>query len=190
MRISLNLSTAEASHERFALAWAVPAVVLGLAGLVLLNVFGVRQYRAYRADRLQVADIQRREAELRGKEADVRRDLEKPAYGDLLRQVSFVNTLIDSRNVSLTELVGKLAQFVPKDARLTTLALVSQDQDLVIRFTIAGKSEDAVEALLNALEDSPNFKDVSILNQGFSDESSQAGQIAVVCTARYVPGAH
>jgi len=187
MKTTLNLSTVHASWERYALAWAIPALVAGLAGLVLLIVGSRRQYRTFRADQQQVQEIQKREADLRGREAAVRRELDKPAYLELLRQVRFVNALIDAKQVSITGLIAEMVRFMPADARMSALSMESQNQDLMVHFTVIVKNESALESFLNKLEATPDFKDVTIVNSGFEESGSQPGQVPVLCTARYVP---
>ncbi len=53
---------------------------------------------------------------------------------------------------------------------------------------ITARNEDAIETFINDLEDAPDFKDVSILNQGFQEDSTQADQVNIICSARYLPG--
>ena len=129
--------------------------------------------------------------ELRNQEAAIRKKLEDPAYRKLLLEAQFVNKLIDQRVLSLTELSARLAGLLPEDAHLTGLALTSPKkpgEDYLLRLGITAKSEDAIDTFLNDLEDAPDFKDVSITNQGFQEEGSQAQQIILLCTARYLPG--
>jgi len=189
MRITLNLSTADGSRGRYTLAWAIPATVVGLVGLVGLGVSAAREIREYRVVQRQVVETQQHEEQLRGQEAAMRKELDKPEYGELLRQARFVNSLIDRKQVSLTELAAKFAEIMPEGARLGGLALTTKGEDTVVRFTITAKSDEAVETVLGALEDAPDFKDVAIVNQGFQEEGAQPGQVNVSCTARYVPGA-
>jgi hypothetical protein len=84
-----------------------------------------------------------------------------------------------------------LAGLLPEDAHLTGLILVAPKKpgdDYMLRMGITARNEDAVETFINDLEDAPDFKDVSILNQGFQEQSSQPDQVNVICTARYLPG--
>lgn len=192
MRITLNLSPMASLRDRYALAWAVPATLIGLAALVLLGRASLHEYRDYRGIQHQVAEVQMRTGELSNQEAAIRRKLEDPAYRELLRQARFVNKLIDQRELSLTELSARLAGLLPEDAHLTGLALIPPKKpgdDNAVRMGITAKGEDAFETFLNDLEDAPDFKDVSIINQGFQEDSSQGQQVNIVCTARYLPGA-
>jgi hypothetical protein len=54
-----------------------------------------------------------------------------------------------------------------------------------VRLAVTGKDESSVEDFLSKLEDSPSFRDVAIVNEGF--ETTAPGEpIQVVFTARYV----
>jgi hypothetical protein len=191
MKITLNLSPAASLRDRLALAWAVPATVMGLAALIILGRASLQEYRDYRGIRSQLSEIQARSNDLHKQETAIRRKLDDPAHRELFRQVRFVNKLIDQREVSLTQLSARVAGLLPDDAFLTGLALSvpkKPAEDYVVRLGISAKNEDAIETFLNDLEDAPDFKDVSIINQGFQEASTQADQVSVLCTARYLPG--
>lgn len=103
-----------------------------------------------------------------------------------------MNALIDQKKLSLTEVSGRIAGLLPEDAHLTGLALASPKKEGEIsydlRMAITARNEDAIETFINDLEDAPDFKDVSILNQGFQEDSTQADQVNIICSARYLPG--
>lgn len=192
MRITLNLSPSASLRDSYALVWAVPATLVGLAAFVLLGRASLREYRDYRGMQHQLSEIQARADNFHNQEAAIRKKLEYPAYRELYRQARFVNKLIDQRELSLTELSARLADLLPDDAYLMGLTLTSSKKpgdDYEVRMGISAKSEDAIEAFLNNLEDSPDFKDVTITNQGFQEESSQPEQVNIICEARYLPGA-
>ena len=191
MKITLNLSPAASARDRYALAWAIPATLVGLAVLILLGRASLQEYREYRGFQIQLTEVQTRADELHNQEEALRRKFEHPAYRKLLGQARFVNGLIDQRELSLTELSARLAGLLPEDAHLTGLMLTSPKrpgEDYVVRMGITAKGEDAIETFINDLEDAPDFKDVSIINQGFQEESSQGQQVSLMCTARYLPG--
>jgi hypothetical protein len=192
MKITLNLSPQPSARDRYALAWGIPVTLLGLAAIVILGRASLHEYRNYQEIQHQLTEVQLRAEELRNQEAAIRRKLEYPAYREVLRLSKFINKLIDQREFSPTELSGRLAGFLPEDVHLTGLMVTSPKRpgdDYMVRLGITAKGEDGVETFINDLEDSPDFKDVSIINQGFQEESAQGQQVNLICTARYLPGA-
>ncbi|HXW16062.1 MAG TPA: hypothetical protein VEN79_16260 [Terriglobia bacterium] len=191
MRITLNLSAAPSLRDRYALSWAVPTAIVGLAVLIILGRASLQEYRDYRGIQVQLVEVQTRTADLHNQEAALRRKFEDPVYRNLLRRAQFVNNLIEQRQLSLVEASARLAGLLPENAHLTALALTSPTKpgdDYMIRMGITARNEDAIETFINDLEDAPDFKDVSILNQGFEEQSSQPDQVSIICTARYLPG--
>jgi hypothetical protein len=186
MRITLNLTIAESARDRFALLWAIPATLAGLALLVSLSRSTLEEYREFHDVQRQVLEVQKHADELKKQEVDIRSKLEDPALGDLLRNAQFVNGLIDDKQMSVANLAAQLSDLLPEDAHLTGLAMTSKNGTLSLRMGVAAKSEDALEDFLNQLEDAKQFKDVSM---GFQEDAQQSGQVNVMLTARYLPGA-
>lgn len=189
MKVELNLARAESRGERYALAWAVPALALGLAGLLYLGHSATHELGRIREVRAKVAAFREQDTRLRERESALRRDLDQPQFREVFREVQFVNGLIERKQLSLTELAARVTKLLPQDARLAELALVPQTDQLTVRFVINAKNEVAVENFVSSLEDSPDFKDPVIANQGFEEQGSAAGPVTVSCSARYVPEA-
>jgi Tfp pilus assembly protein PilN len=188
MKVVLNLAIPPSARERYALYWAIPATLLGVAGLAFLLLFTVRSFREYKGVQKSVAEQQGRENTLRAQEMALRKQLEEPESRRLLDDVQFVNDLIEKKRVSLSSLATDITDLMPDEVRLTGLALVPEGQELAVRFVITGKSEEAVERFLSDLEDSPHFKDVAIVNQGFEQTGAASELENIACTAHYLPG--
>jgi len=186
--VVLNLAIPPSARERYALYWAIPATLLGVAGLAFLLLFTVRSFREYRAVQKSVVEQQGRENTLRAQEMALRKQLEEPESRRLLDDVQFVNDLIEKKRVSLTGLAADLSDLIPDEVRLTGLALAPQGQELAVRFVITGKNEEAIERFLSDLEDSPHFKDVAIVNEGFEQTGAASEVENIACTAHYLPG--
>jgi regulator of replication initiation timing len=189
MRISLNFSYAESWRDRYALVWAIPATTVGLLGALVLGIYALREFRQLREVRQQVAEVARRDDALRLQEDGLRRELASPQHRELLTKVRFVNTLIGQKRLSLTDLAGRLTEFLPENARLTALELNSKEkeEDYTLRMMIAAKNEEAVETFLARLKDAPDFADVAISNDGFQEETANPAEVQMACTARYLP---
>ena len=188
MKVVLNLAIPPSARERYALYWAIPATLLGVTGLAFLLLFTVRSFREYKAVQKSVAEQQGRENTLRAQEMALRKQLEEPEYRRLLDDVQFVNALIEKKRVSLPGLAADITDLMPDEVRLTGLALAPDGQELAVRFVIAGKSEEAIERFLSDLEDSPHFRDVAIVNQGFEQTGAASELENIACTAHYMPG--
>jgi Tfp pilus assembly protein PilN len=188
MKVVLNLAIAPSARERYALYWAIPATLLGVTGLAFLLLFTVRSFRAYRAVQKSVAEHQGLENTLRAQEMALRKQLEEPESRRLLDDVQSVNALIEEKRFSLTGLAADITDLIPDEVRLTGLALAPEGQELAVRFVITGKSEEAIERFLSNLEDSPHFKDVAIINQGFEQAAGASELENIACTAHYLAG--
>ncbi len=188
MRVALNLAIPASARERYALFWAIPATLLGVAGLAFLLLASVRSYREYRAVQKSIARYQDRENALRAQEMALRRQLEEPQSRRFLDNVQIVNALIEKKRISLTDLAAEVTDLIPDEVRLTALALAPEGQELAVRFVITGKNEEALEQFLSHLEDSPHFKDVAIINEGFEEAGASSELENIACTAHYLVG--
>ena len=188
MRVTLNLAIPPSARERYALLWAIPATLLGIAGLVLIILFSDRSYRQYKVVHASVVRYQDRDNALRAQEMALRRVLEEPASRRLLNDVQFINALIEAKQVSLTSLAADITELIPDDVRLSALAMQPDGHELAVRFVITGKNAEAIERFLSDLEDSPHFKDVAIINEGLEETGANAELENIACTAHYVAG--
>jgi Tfp pilus assembly protein PilN len=188
MRVALNLAIPASARERYALFWAIPATLLGVAGLAFLLLASVRSYREYRAVQKSIARYHDRENALRAQEMALRRQLEEPQSRRFLDNVQIVNALIEKKRISLSGLAAEVTDLIPDEVRLTALALAPEGQELAVRFVITGKNEEALEQFLSNLEDSPHFKDVAIINEGFEEAGASSELENIACTAHYLVG--
>jgi hypothetical protein len=188
MKIALNLAIAPSARERYAAYWAIPATLLGLAGLVFLLVFSNRSYKEYKNVEKSAAECQQQVNALTAQEMVLRRRLEEPRTRQLVNNAQFINGLINARRFSLSELAADITHLMPAEVCLTGLASAPEGQEIAVRFVITGKSEKAIELFLSNLEDSPRFKDVAIINQGFEKQGSASDLENIACTAHYLVG--
>ncbi|HEV2177812.1 MAG TPA: hypothetical protein VGW33_11535 [Terriglobia bacterium] len=188
MRIELNLSPAQSLRQRYLLYWAAPAGFLALLLLVRLALSMPASWREYRAARDAALQEQQHDGQLRQRAAAVERTLERPEYRETLREVQFINGLIEQKKLSLAELTAKVTALLPPQVRLTALALPDASGDPLIRLGIEGGSERDMEDFLTHLEDSPDFQDVTVMNQGFEQKGPNAAPVTINCSARYVGG--
>lgn len=187
MKFALNLSLSQSFRHRHALAWSVPLLAGSLVLLARL-LFSIQvDWRDYRTVGQAVSREEARLNDLAAREAALQQKLDRPESQAVLREVQFVNFLIDQRRFSLTDLTAKVTALLPPQARLTTLRVPDSSGDPLVQFGIEGSSEEPVETFVSNLEDSPDFRDVTVTNQGFEEKSGGA-PVSITCSARYVGG--
>lgn len=187
MKVYLNLAVAPSRRERYALAWAVPTFVVALLVLVYLASGAIRDFHHSRETRQALTSLQAKDTRLSSRETELRLQLTRPEFRKMIVETRFVNHLINQRLFSLTDLTVKVGKLLPMNVKLNGLGLAGTDQHPEVRFAVLAKSEQAVESFLNNLEDSKDFSDVTIRNQGFrGGEGGSPEQVALTCTARYV----
>ncbi|HEV2425064.1 MAG TPA: hypothetical protein VGZ29_09585 [Terriglobia bacterium] len=191
MKVNVNLARAQGFRQRHLVAWSVP--VLAVAGLLLLRmIVGVQaNWREYRAVGGAADREAARQNDLLVREAALHRKLDEPDNRALLREVQFINQLIDERRLAFDELTDKVTAMLPPQARLSGLSMPDASGEPLVHFMIEGASEEPVETFLTNLENSPDFRDVVITNQGFEEQDSGAGAkagapVSITCSARYV----
>ncbi|HUY13131.1 MAG TPA: hypothetical protein VMX16_05780 [Terriglobia bacterium] len=186
MKINLNLGKTENVFERYILVWAAPALVL--AGLFLMR--GV--YIAAR-DFLQVRRVEKSVLEYQG-QISILQDranraqhlLVNPSTRELERKADFLNSLIDQKQVSLSEVTMKVSRLLPGETRLAGLAAVPTKTSPQVRVSVEGKTVEAVDTFLDNLEQSPDFSDIIVTGQAFKKPGPQGSLIALKCTVSYV----
>ncbi len=189
MKVYLNLAVTPSRRERYALAWALPAFVVALLVFVYLAAAALHGFRRSREVRSSLAGVQAKDANLRSRETELRLALQRPKLQQMIYETEFVNHLIDQRQFSLTELTVKVSKLLPFNVKLNGLGLAGSDSQPEVQFAVMGKSEEAIESFLSNLEDSKDFSNVTIKNQGFqAGPNAGAEQVALICTARYLTG--
>ncbi len=185
MKVTLNLALLPSRRERYALSWAIPLTLLSAVGLVYIIQSGigtVREYRHIQGDIVQMQDLNQK---LTRQEKDLRQAVEQPEFRVVSRQAQYLNSLIDEKKVSAADLVMRIGELMPDDVHLSSLSL-RQSKGYVVNFSVVGKGEEALEKFLTALEDSPDFQDISVSGEGFRAQGDNEGSVTINCTARYV----
>jgi len=189
VKVNVNLARAQGFRQRHLVAWSVPALAIAVILMLRMIVGAELDWRQYRSVRASADKEAGRQMDLLTREAALHRKLDEPDNRALLNEVHFINELIDQRRLSFGELTDKVTALLPPQARLAGLSMPDASGDPLVHFAIEGASEEPVETFLTNLENSPDFKDLIITNQGFEEKESGAGApVSITCNARYVGG--
>ncbi|HLI29788.1 MAG TPA: PilN domain-containing protein [Terriglobia bacterium] len=188
MKVTVNLAHPKARFERSVYFWGLALVVLGLALLVRILMVTGREVIEYRKVSRSVLSYQGEIGDLRNRESRLRASLRRPATQQLYDQISFLNSLIAQKQVSLSGLTLKLSGLLPSQTRLTSLALVESQGGPRVELSVEGEGNDSVYSFLSRLENSPDFDSVAVTNQAFEPQGPDKGDVTLSCSARYVGG--
>jgi hypothetical protein len=185
VKIELNLVRPASRLERSASIWAPALIIASLALLVriLWSAWGGfvefrNVHRSVLTYRAEIADVQR-------KEIHVSQVLHRTRTLTLYRQISFLNALIDRKQLSLSDLALRVIKLLPTQTRLESLALAETDQAPVVQFSVEGE-QDGVYAFLGNLEESPDFEAPGKVTEAIEQQGTNKGMVLLTCTARYV----
>lgn len=187
MKITLNLAALPSRRERYALAWAMPLAVMGAAGVVFFAIQGVRNIREYQIVQKDIVRLENRNRQLVLEENDLKKSVDRPEYQAVSREAHYVNSLIEAKKISVADLILKVSNLMPDAVHLSGFNL-AQNPVISVRFSVVGRDEEALETFLTALEDSSDFQDVAVVNEGFQTEGDVNSPVTITCTARYVGG--
>lgn len=187
MTITFNLARPRSFCDRYLMVWAVPALGLGLLLLVQFLASARADYRQAQRVRATLERERARAGQLRGRELALRRELDQPRYRDVLKQVRGVNSLIDEKRLSLTEVTVEIARLLPPQARLSSLSVAAAAGGPLVRVGVEAQAAAQAETFVANLEQSPDFKDVTVTQQSFVLKPGEP--VTVNCTAHYAgPG--
>lgn len=188
MKVALNLSTRPSLRQRYALLWTVPFTLGALVWFIYSVFLAAHNISEYHQRHRSLVNYQTRENALRAQEMAMRRNLDRPQFRELLREAGFVNALIDQKQFSLTELTAKVTKILPPQARLTTFSFSQAAGEPVVRLSVESSGQEALQTFVNNLEESPDFKEVTITQQGLEQKGGPAGPVTITCSARYEGG--
>jgi hypothetical protein len=195
VKIELNLARPRSRFDRVS---AVGAPVLIIASLALLPRIlypawvGFVEYRKVHRSVLtyqaEIADLQRQEAQ-------VWQVLRRPPTLKLYHQITFLNSLIDQKRLSLSDLALRVTKLLPAQTRLDSLTLSDAEETPVVRtpvvlmpvvqFSVVGE-QDGVYGFLSNLEQAPDFGAPTNLSETIEKEGTEQGLVHLECRAEYL----
>ena len=202
MKTTLNLATPPSRRERYGFAWAVPTALVGFALLIWMSLSTWHTLVNYRAVRRSLEGVSAHDQDLKSKIGAIEHELRKPESAQLFRETRFVNRLIAQRQFGVTDLTERTSRLMPADARLVSLTIGQWDPEKgspSVKFAVEAKDEKSAEQFLTSLENSPDFSDVVVRDQGQEEDQSSpdsdsetkptsgGGRVMLICTATYAP---
>jgi|SRR5579871_3706353 len=166
MRIPINLASEPFRRDR---PIVVTLACVAIFGCLLLGVqtATILSHRAQAAATLRTID--RLNAQLRtidSEQARLNARLRQPQNAEVLDRSLFLNTLIDRKAISWTQIFADLEKVMPYNVQLVSVRLpeIDSQNQVLLDMVVGAKEVGPVLELLKKLEGSPQFGPVNMQN--------------------------
>jgi type IV pilus assembly protein PilN len=187
MRLEINLASQPYEDARqFWMRWGTAAGAVGLLTLILLGV-DISGWIAARHDHLTMARQRTLIAERDRTRSEAERVLNLPENRTTRDESQFLNQLIVKKAFSWTRVLENLEKVMPARVHVVSISPeVDDDNDLMLKMTVAGDSRDRALELERRMEDSRRFANVNIARANKIDsKTGDTEQVELV--AIYIP---
>jgi hypothetical protein len=185
VKIGLNLARPPSHLERYSALGAPVLILVTLALLARILVSAWGGFVEFRKVHRSVLRYQAETTELQRQETQALSLLHRPPTLQLYRQISFLNSLIEQKKLSLSDLAWRVAKLLPSQTRLQSLALTDLEEMPVVQFSVEGE-QDGVYAFLGNLEGSSDFGRPTNLSESIEQQGAEKGLVVLRCSAQYV----
>jgi type IV pilus assembly protein PilN len=175
LKVRLNLATkALETHRRFLAISGAIGVVAGIFFLALgWHVYSVR--KADEALRVKVAALRQEMIGLEQQRNELERFFAQPENAKLHERSAFLNTLIDEQSLNWTQMFMDLEKILPAGVRVTSIEPAHEKGRVTVKLTVGASSDEAKLKFLHALEKSPAFTHVELINERVNTSATAGG---------------
>src|SRR5579871_6255453 len=185
MKVRLNLSTSPLeSNRRFALA----AGVIGTVAILAFLILSYRTYSTWRSDKdlrakqdaleLQIAKLQQQRQQLSA-------FFENPQTVARRQRAAYLNSLIQQRAFPWIKIFMDLERILPEGVRVVSIEPKLAGDSLQLTFLVGAMSDESKLKFLKALEKSPEFSHIELLNESRPARQDSTDRIVLSLQAEY-----
>lgn len=177
MKVRLNLATNPLqTHRKFL---AVSGLIGAIAGLSVLalgwHVYSVR--RSNEALRARAAAVRQEMVGLVGQREKLEEFFKEEQNARLNERSTFLNSLIDEQSLNWTQMFMDFEKILPTGVRLVSIEPAHDKGRVLVKLQVGAISDEAKLKLIRALENSPAFKDLKLVNERTSDPQQGTGDV-------------
>jgi type IV pilus assembly protein PilN len=185
MKVRLNLSTSPLESNR---RFAVGAGVIGTLAILALLVLSYRTYSVWRDDRtltgmrdtleIQISNLERQRQGLSG-------FFENPQTVQRRQRAAYLNSLIQQRAFPWIKIFMDLEQILPEGVRVVSIEPKLAADTVQLTFLVGAMSDESKLKFLKALESSPEFSHIELLNETRPNQPNQFDRVLLSLQAQY-----
>ncbi len=190
MRLDINLASQPYEDSRqFWLRWGTAVGVMAILTLTLLTLTVTGWMNASK-DRAAMSEKRTLIAKCDQKRAEAESILNLPQNRVTRDTSQFLNGLIERKAFSWTQVLENMEKVMPPRVHLVAISpgLDEDNQQLILKMTVAGDSRDRAIELARHMEDSRRFSQTTITGERFLERNSNSSDTEQFdVTAVYVP---
>jgi type IV pilus assembly protein PilN len=185
MKVRLNLSTSPLESNR---RFTVAATAIGTIAVLALLVLSVRTFSIWRSDKLlrarqdaldvQIARLQQQRKEL----SDF---FENPQTVQRRQRAAYLNSLIQQRAFPWIKIFMDLERILPEGVRVVSIEPKMEGDTVQLTFLVGALSDESKLKFLKALENSPEFSHIELLNEAHPTRVDQTDRVVLSLQAEY-----
>jgi len=186
MRVNINLATQPYEDaNRFWLRWGGALAALGLFTLILVYLTAAGWVSA-RRDREMTHEREAQIAVRDQQKAGAQALMNLPQNSSTRDRSQFLNDLFQRKEFSWTKAFEDLEKLMPPRLHVVSMRPeMSADNQLEIKFVVAGESRDRAIELVRKMETSQRFQQTQIERESFSN--GNVAEVQFDLTSLYVP---
>ena len=190
MRIDVNLASHPYEDSRqFWIRWGTALVLLSILSAALIAQTAIGFMFASQ-DYNMISQIKREISKREQERTQAETFLSQPQNRVIRDRSQFLNGLIERKAFSWTQVFTDLERVMP--ARLHVVSIhpeLNEDDQLLIKLTVAGESRERALDLVRKMEESPRFRQPEINTENTQMNSQTPGDnVEFTISALYVPG--
>ncbi len=186
MRVNINLASQPYEDaRRFWFKWGAGIAALGIFTLALIYL-AVAGWFLARRDREMIRSREAQIAVRDGQKAEAQALMNLPENTSTRDRSQFLNDLFQRKAFSWTKAFEDLERLMPPRLHVVSIQPeMSADNQLQIKFVVAGESRERALELVRHMEGSQRFQQTQIERESFSTQG--ASEVHFDITALYVP---
>ena len=185
MKVRLNLATSPlVSNRRF----AAGATVIGTIAVLALLMLSLRTYSLWSSDKLLRSRRDALEGEitrLQQQRQQLSTFFENPQTVQRRQRAAYLNSLIQQRAFPWIKIFMDLERILPEGVRVVSIEPKLAGDTVQLTVLVGAMSDDSKLKFLRALENSPEFSHIELLNESRPSRPDEADRVLLSLQAQY-----
>jgi type IV pilus assembly protein PilN len=185
MKVRLNLSTSPLESNR---RFTVGASVIGTIAIVALFVLSYRTFSVWQSDKVLRARqdaVELQIARLQQQRQGLSEFFENPTTVQRRQRAAYLNSLIQQRAFPWIKIFMDLERILPEGVRVVSIEPKLSADTVQLTFLVGAMSDESKLKFLKALESSPEFSHIELLNESRPSRTDQLDRVVLSLQAQY-----